>query len=527
MFLKIFILFSFLYKLFLFKLAFDSFFNIYKQTSFPNHLYQEIRNTTWKEYFISEKIEKLVKIFPFYINNDKDLDLFVQDSEAKLFWVNNVRGTSKEAKHEKISQNYLYDFVVTNSFYQKASDNQFFILSINQEKNKILKFKKNSVSDFNISIPKWDETVFLDINNNNYPMLKSLSENSKITQINLYELSENEQILLISLQNYYNYNTNLFKIYIKQESIETLNAIKIEKNMLILGAFDMNNDGLIDILYIDNNNNLYVLLNDDPYYYKVFINKINPTKINNMPRLFIFDCNKDNYPDIITADTKKNNIGILFNKGEIYWKNVMEYFKQNKDKSEDLIYKESNWDFIPLIDTKENKIKNKIIDFTIILVEYSKIANFEIFALYENKAYWFIEKDNITNNQYNETNYYNIMNKCDIVIETQENDLNIKYDLILDTDINVDNYPEFILYSSKKNTLYYIQRYEPYLVEFGWQSTFWIYLMIIIYSIASLIGFFEFYNIKKLNDKLTSSKNLLSNEDAKRNEIEFNELINE
>lgn len=43
------------------KVALDSLFNIYKTGITNSHLYKEIANTTWKEYFISEKIKNLKK----------------------------------------------------------------------------------------------------------------------------------------------------------------------------------------------------------------------------------------------------------------------------------------------------------------------------------------------------------------------------------------------------------------------------------------------------------------------------------
>ena len=135
-------------------MTYDSFFNIYKDTIYSSNLYEEISNTTWKEYFISEKIKQLVKIVPFYIDNDEDLDLFVQDSAAHLYWVSNMRGTSKEFKNEKISKNFLEDFVVSNRIYIKYGKNQFFVLAINQEKNIIYKYKRIEIdiSSPNINI---------------------------------------------------------------------------------------------------------------------------------------------------------------------------------------------------------------------------------------------------------------------------------------------------------------------------------------------------------------------------------------
>lgn len=531
---KTFILISLLFLTFTYeKIIFDSFFDIYKTNTFKPHLFKEMSNTTWKEYFIAENISNLIKITPYYIDSDTDLDLFIQDSAAQLSWVSNIRGTSHELMSKKISKNYLYDFVVSNHAYK--NDESFFVLAVNKERDKILKFKQNQedIISHNITYEQyWDESIFIDINDqDNTPIISSLSKNSDIQSINLYEIDKNSQLLLLSIKNNVEQTTNLFKITIKDENISTVNAIQFENNIQILGAYDMNNDGLIDILYIDQHDNLYILLNDDPYYHKILIKTIHSTKIENVPRLFVIDTNRDSYPDIIAADVNHNTIGILFNKGKLYWEKISEYFSNNKSSS-DIIYKEKLWNFIPLIDTSDDdmNVKGKIIDFTIILVEELQRLNFEIFAIFGQKTYWFIEtkveNPNINWNEFQmEKNYLYCMRKCDVVIETQKNRNQTNYDMILDIDIlkSEDNYPEFILYSKKDSSLFYIKRYEPYISEFGWQSSFWIYLMIFIYGISSLIGFFEFYNLKKLNDEYSSTKLLGEEEKKQEQQIELGE----
>ncbi len=512
-------------------MTYDSFFNIYKDTIYSSNLYEEISNTTWKEYFISEKIKKLVKIVPFYIDNDEDLDLFVQDSAANLYWVSNMRGTSKDFKNEKISKNFLEDFVVSNRIYIKYGKNQFFVLAINQEKNIIYKFKRIEIDISSPNITQsnhWKEEIFIDINDKKIPSISSVSSNSKIKSINLYEINENEQILLLLIENYRDYSDILFKILIKDEKIFTITRMNIGNSITVIGAYDMNNDNLIDILYLDYYNNLYVLLNDDPFYYKIFVNQIKPTFFNNNPRIFTIDSNRDNYPDFVVGDTEKNTIGILFNKGIQYWNRVKEFYNNKENKENNIEYNKEEWSFIPLIDINKDNINNKLTDFTLILINEHKRLNFEIFAIFTDKTYWFIEKEiknkiDWSSPQTNPQNYVNCMNKCEILIDKQNETLHKGYNLILDTDINKDSYPEFILYSTDSSSLFFIQRYEPYLVEFGWKTNFWIYLMIAIYIISTSIGVFEFYSLKKLNDEYKQGK-LIENEEDKNKEIEIGML---
>jgi hypothetical protein len=66
--------------------TFDSYLNAYKQNEFADNSYIKIANTTWKESYVIENVTNLVKYIPAYIDNDKELDLLVLDSESKLYW---------------------------------------------------------------------------------------------------------------------------------------------------------------------------------------------------------------------------------------------------------------------------------------------------------------------------------------------------------------------------------------------------------------------------------------------------------
>jgi hypothetical protein len=319
---------------------------------------------------------------------------------------------------------------------------------------------------------------------------------------------------------------NLLKIIIRNEEIKNIDVIKFKDKVRIIGGYDMNKDNLIDILYLDNKNNLYVLVNDDPYYLSVFVARINTVLLRkSLPRIFVIDTDRDGYPDIITADTTSNNLGILFNHGKDYWSEVKKYFSDSSNR--DNIYKKQEWNFIPLIDTYEEEIDNAIRDFTVFKIDGKKRINFEIFAVYDKHLYWFVEKeigipDTLDWGSHKiEQNYLYCMTKCEIVVEQQElNELN--YHMILDIDVNSDSYPEFILYSSEYSSLYWIKKYVAYLTGFGWKSDFWIYVMIFIYTVSSVVGIFEFYKLKKLNDTLYQEKQLKMQDSMKSEKKEVN-----
>ena len=520
------------------KVSLDCAFNIYKSGITNSHLYQDISNTTWKEFFISENIENVKKFIPFYINPDKELDLFVEDSSAQLFWINNIRGTSKDFTHKKLSKIFIGDFVVANKYDSDSINdkNDMFILATDQHKSKIIKYKKNPfynplLTNDTLRDTKnyWEETLFLKLDDSSISSFIGINDYSKIKSINIYKQKNADfQILLLNIQQIDTKACNLIKIRIKEERIISVDKIGNELNNInIVGLFDMNNDGLIDILYLDSNNVLYVYLNQDPFYYPIEIYKINPTFIDDSPRLFIIDANKDMYPDIITGDTNDNTISLLLNPGRNYWKKIINYYESRNSETIE-IYSDISWQYLSLIDTEKEKLENeKLKDFTIIMIDKSKRISFEIIGIFGNKIYWFIEKDYKNAHTLTHSIYQYLINsmvKCEIFIDKYNgNDMDNEYDIILDIDLNSDNYPEFILYSYKLQKMIYIQRYEILLTQYGWSQAFWIYLMIGIYTMSSIIGGIEFYRIKNKNEKYHDS--LMNNEEQKvPKEIELNDL---
>ena len=544
----IFILFQYISaKILSSKTSLDTLFNIYKSEITTNHLYKDISNTTWKEFFISENIKNLKKIAPCHINSDQELDLFVQDHSDQLFWVNNVRGTSKDFTHKRLSNIFIGDFIVINITQREDDNNQynnFFILATNQNKDKIIKYNLNPYYDpliTNDTIHNtknyWEETIFLNIEDSSITSLIKISKYTKIKSLDTYKVKDGDyHILLLNLENIHTHDCNLIKIRIKEDKILSIDILGNEfNNINVVGLYDMNNDGLIDILYMDSKNVLYVFLNQDPFYYSIEIYKIDPTMIDNSPRLFIYDANKDMYPDIITGDIQENTISLIINPGRKYWRKIISYYngKKYEDKSE--VYQDMSWQKIPLIDSKGEKLFNqKLKDFTIIMIDKSKRISFEIIGIFGNNIYWFIEKDNNNKKVYYpyQSIYHELINsltKCNIFIEKLNgDDSKSGYDLILDIDLNKDKYPEFLLYSYKAQNMIYIQRVETNITQYGWSQAFWIYLMIGIYTLSSIIGVLEFYRIKNVNEKysMKNSSLIYNEEQSKSKNIEMSQMNN-
>jgi hypothetical protein len=496
---------------------YDSYLNIYKENTFSPHKYDDVANSTWKELFISENVTNLIKCVPVFIDNDKELDLLVLDSESRLYWVSNIRGTSKEVKHKFISSSKLYDFVISNKVnfdYKTIKGN--YILGINSKRDKILKYKmiENSMN----LTDTWEETIFMDINDDSLP-IRPFIKNSQVVSIHLsqYDNEENKQMLLVGLENYNDYSTNLLIVVITDEKVVNVSLIKFKHKVKFMGAYDMNNDGLIDVLYVDSYNNLYIMLNDDPYYWHLFVSNLNTVLVRGTPRLFIVDADHDGYADIITAEKIENTVGVFFNHGSKYWEDVKKFYQNSLNRAK--VYSYKQWPFIPLIDVNEAGLEKEAIrDFTVFQVSSNRRINFEIFAIYENNLYWFIEKNLNVPASFDWgshkmlQNYMYCMTKCDIVVDQQKQDDKLDYHFIIDIDINNDLYPEFIIYSGKDNCLYWIKKYVPYLSGFGWNSNFWIYICIYIYIVSSFLGMYEFYRFKRLNDQISIGK-LLKTED--------------
>lgn len=194
---------------------------------------------------------------------------------------------------------------------------------------------------------------------------------------------------------------------------------------------------------------------------------------------------------------------------------------QKRDIS--IIYREDIWNFIPLINTGEEGITEDALtlkDFTLFKTNSNKRLNFEIFAIYSNKLYWFVEKDinfpdKNSNGNYQENinygshktlqNYIYSLDKCEIVLE---NSLfkSEDFSMIMDINVNNDNFPEFIIFSEKNSTLFWIKKYIGYISGFGWDSNFWIYLMIYIYIVSSILGIYRFLILRNLKAESENKK---------------------
>ena len=109
----------------------------------------------------------------------------------------------------------------------------------------------------------WEETLFFSIDDSSISSLIKISKYTKIKSMDIYNVEVGDyQILLLNLENVQTHDCNLVKIRIKEEKIIGIDVIGTEfNNINIVGLFDMNNDDLIDILYMDSNNKLYVYLN--------------------------------------------------------------------------------------------------------------------------------------------------------------------------------------------------------------------------------------------------------------------------
>lgn len=235
-----------------FGLRFDSLVNNYRTTEYYHYSQQDITNSTWKEVVVADRLINLIKCIPAHIDLDSELDLLVLDSETRLYWVSNIRGTSGMFSHQFVSKSKLLDFVIQGD--AKARD-KFFILGISSSAKKILKFNSAEVL-LNNSI-SWVEEEIFDLESND---LGIGFADYQITGMHLYPVSDIKQYLFISVKNYYN-SVSVIKIVIENQKLQTFALILMKEDSMILGAFDMNNDGLVDLVYCDNYQNVSFDLN--------------------------------------------------------------------------------------------------------------------------------------------------------------------------------------------------------------------------------------------------------------------------
>lgn len=172
-------------------LHFDSLVNNYKQIEYYQNTQKDLNNSTWKEIVVADTLLNLVKCIPALIDLDKELDLLVLDSETRLYWVSNVRGTSGTFSHQFVSKSKLLDFVIQGDALDRKN---FYLLGINSSGRKILKF--NSIENPLNNSVSWEESEIFNLDDN---VLGVTLRDYKITGINLYPLSESKQVSLFNL----------------------------------------------------------------------------------------------------------------------------------------------------------------------------------------------------------------------------------------------------------------------------------------------------------------------------------------
>lgn len=60
-------------------------------------------NSTWKSYLVAEGVSPYSKLWPAYISNDKEMDLFLYEHDRNISWISNVRGASAMLKLNNIT----------------------------------------------------------------------------------------------------------------------------------------------------------------------------------------------------------------------------------------------------------------------------------------------------------------------------------------------------------------------------------------------------------------------------------------
>jgi len=105
----------------------------------------------------------------------------------------------------------------------------------------------------------WSEEVIFDLQNRSLLHYNYIKD-SEIISFNLMpvENERNKHILLLNLYQYGLLRTDILKINLIDSDIDfkNIDLIKLNKNAEIIGAYDMNKDGLVDIIYRDSNFNV-------------------------------------------------------------------------------------------------------------------------------------------------------------------------------------------------------------------------------------------------------------------------------
>jgi hypothetical protein len=105
----------------------------------------------------------------------------------------------------------------------------------------------------------WSEELIFDLQNKSLSHFKYIKD-SEIISFTLMPVAneKNKHILLFNLYQYGELRTDILKMNLIDSEIDfrNIDLIKLDKNAHIIGAYDMNNDGLVDIIYSDANFNV-------------------------------------------------------------------------------------------------------------------------------------------------------------------------------------------------------------------------------------------------------------------------------
>ena len=74
----------------------------------------EITNSTWKSLTVAEGVSKFSKLWPAYINDNKEMDTFIYGHNKNISWINNIRGASAILKLHQITKEKCVGALVTD-----------------------------------------------------------------------------------------------------------------------------------------------------------------------------------------------------------------------------------------------------------------------------------------------------------------------------------------------------------------------------------------------------------------------------
>eukprot|EP00347_Sterkiella_histriomuscorum_P023392 403334809 len=473
-------------------------------SNFTQPTYQTLINSTWRSFQVAEGVSPYSKLWPAFISNDKEMDLFVYEFGRNTSWISNIRGASATLKLNNITHLSSRGAQIIDFDKDFKED----LLQLTGDRKQILIFSKQT-SFHKIT---WTSHVLFDVKNalGDLQMFAGEQGDMRISSFLVDDINNDEVYdLVISLD---------ITLEDGGEKTVILRAVQGGKlqfqydkidpecgKFLLVDTAPLEQRDYKDFVIITKSLKIALIKNFDPnwMYVEITPNFLTLQQYLVMERLsgpsfhiYIVDFDKDGYLDIVLPNTQTNKLVYLKNPGSAYWRKMSQIvYQANKQKQIQDLKVLEKWQQVQVV---TSAFSDQIQDF--VLVNIDSEDKLVVVVLSPNAIDFFYPFEKLTT----DGKHKNITYKEKKILLDSQKYPQHHFTNIYDADVSNDNEVNFIVFSNTTGQISLIQREKPH-ISFRWSSNFWIYIIIFIHVGAFLLGIFHFSLIFHQTNKLKST----------------------